>query len=108
VQSFEDAKYAAEKMLDKGVEYILITDGIRGAYGFTPESAFHLAPPELPIPPYAESTGCGDQVLAVLCAQTLAGKPFRAAAELAVRAGTLQFIQNGMVPLRPDHPQLKN
>ena len=93
-------------MLDQGVEFVLITDGAKGAYGFTAESTFHLLPPELPIPPHAESTGCGDQVLAVLCAQILAGDSFQAAAELAVRAGTLQFIQAGMVPLRPDHPQL--
>jgi ribokinase len=107
VQGFEDAKLAANTMLDKGVEYILITDGEKGAYGFTSESAFHLPPPELPIPPHAESTGCGDQVLAVLCAQTLTGQVFQSAAKLAVRAGTLQFVQDGLVPLRPDHPTLK-
>jgi ribokinase len=106
VQGFEDAQYAAEKMLEKGVEVVLITDGVKGAYGFTSKDAFHLPPPKLPTPPHAESTGCGDQVLAVLCAQTLVGKAFRSAAELAVRAGTLQFVQEGLVPLRPDHPQL--
>jgi len=108
VQGFEDAKLAARKFLDKGVEYLLITDGEKGAYGFTSESAFHLPPPKLSIPPYAESTGCGDQVFAVLCAETLAGKAFQTAAELAIKAGTLQFVQNGMVPLRPDHPKLKS
>jgi ribokinase len=107
VQNFEDAKIAAKKMLEQGVEAVLITDGAKGAYGFTSESAFHLPPPKLSIPPHAESTGCGDQVLAVLCARTLAGQAFQPAAELAVRAGTLQFIQAGMVPLQPDHPELK-
>ena len=106
VQGFEDAKLAANKMLDKGVEQVLITDGEKGAYGFTSESVFHLPPPRLSIPPHAESTGCGDQVLAVLSAQTLAGKGFQSACELAVRAGTLQFVQDGMVPLRPDNPRL--
>ncbi len=99
--------YAAEKLMDQGVEYVLITDGAKGAYGFTADSAFHLPPANLPIPPHAESTGCGDQVLAVLCSQTLAGMDFYPAAELAVRAGTLQFIQTGMLPIRPDHPLLK-
>ena len=108
VQGFEDAKSAAREFLDRGVEYILITDGEKGAYGFTSESAFHLPPPRLPVPPHAESTGCGDQVLAVLCAQTLSGKSFQSAAELAVRAGTLQFVQDGMVPIRPNHPKLKS
>ena len=107
VAGFEGAKIAAEKMLNKGVEFVLITDGVKGAYGFTAENAFHLPPPELLIPSHAESTGCGDQVLAVLCAQTLAGVAFRPAAELAVRAGTLQFAQAGLSPIRPDHPQLK-
>ncbi|MBG0788168.1 MAG: bifunctional hydroxymethylpyrimidine kinase/phosphomethylpyrimidine kinase [Anaerolineaceae bacterium] len=107
VQGFEDAKLAARKLLENGVECVLITDGAKGAYGFTAESAFHLTPPERPIPPHAESTGCGDQVLAVLCAQTLAGKAFRPAAELAIQAGTLQFVQAGMLPIQPDHPHLK-
>lgn len=108
VGGFEDAKKAAKKLLDWGVAHVLITDGSRGAYGFTAESAFHLPAPELPIPPHAESTGCGDQVLAVLCAQTLAGQAFQPAAERAVLAGTLQFVQEGMRPLRPDHPLLKH
>ena len=60
VESFGDAKLAAKIMLDKGVEYVLITDGVKGAYGFTTENAFHLLPPELPTPPHAESTGCGE------------------------------------------------
>lgn len=107
VQGFEGAKMAAKKLLDWGVEKVLITDGEKGAYGFTQESSFEVPTPDLPIPPQAESTGCGDQALAVLCAQTLAGQVFRKAAEAAVLAGTLQFIQEGLTPLRPDHPLFK-
>lgn len=108
VESFEDAKLAAEVMLNKGVEFVLITDGARGAYAFTLNNSIILPPPEMPIPIHAESTGCGDQVLAVLCAQTLAGKALRPAAEFAVRAGTLQFIQDGMNPILPDNLNLRN
>lgn len=108
VESFEDAKLAAEVMLNKGVEFVLITDGARGAYAFTLNNSIILPPPEMPIPIHAESTGCGDQVLAVLCAQTLAGKALHSAAEFAVRAGTLQFIQDGMYPILPDNLNLRN
>ncbi len=108
VESFEDAKLAAEVMLNKGVEFVLITDGARGAYAFTLNNSIILPPPEMPIPIHAESTGCGDQVLAVLCAQTLAGKALYSAAEFAVRAGTLQFIQDGMYPILPDNLNLGN
>jgi ribokinase len=104
VMDFESAMQAAERLLGWGVDNLLITDGANGAYGFTGEESFRIPVPEFDIPPHAESTGCGDQVLAVLCAETLHGKPFRAAAEKAVLAGTLQFIQKGLVPIRPDHP----
>ena len=107
VQGFESAKKAAEKLLAWGVEKVLITDGAKGAYGFAQGSSFTVPTPDLPIPPLAESTGCGDQVLAVLCAQTLAGQPFQTAAEIAVFAGTLQFIQEGLTPIRPDNPQFR-
>ncbi|MDY6873846.1 MAG: PfkB family carbohydrate kinase [Chloroflexota bacterium] len=102
VHDLRTANRAAKRLLDKGVEHVLITNGERGAYGFSSEEAFHLRAPELSIPPEAESTGCGDQVLAVLCAVTLQGKGFREAAEMAVSAGSLQYCQAGLEPIRPD------
>jgi ribokinase len=104
VSDFSSTMGAAETLLSWGVEQVLITDGANGAYGFTKHDSFRIPAPDLKIPPLAESTGCGDQVLAVLCAETLHGEPFRKAAEKAVLAGTLQFIQEGQNPISPDHP----
>ncbi|MCB2210359.1 bifunctional hydroxymethylpyrimidine kinase/phosphomethylpyrimidine kinase [bacterium] len=102
VHDLRTANRAAKRLLDKGVEHVLITNGEKGAYGFSQEETFHLLTPELDFPPEAESTGCGDQTLAVLCAATLQGKTFREAAEMAVLAGSLQYIQTGLEPIRPE------
>lgn len=106
VGDFNGAALVAGKLRDWGIENVLITDGGNAAYGFTQTESFSIPIPDLDIPPQAESTGCGDQALAVLCAEVLHGKPFRQAAEKAILAGTLQFIQRGLAPIRPDHPLL--
>jgi ribokinase len=108
VTDFDSAAQAAERFLEWGIEKVLITDGAKGAYGFTEKDSFRIPVPKFDIPPHAESTGCGDQVLAVLCAETLHGKPFREAAQKAVVAGTIQFIQQGSCPVPPDHPLFDN
>jgi ribokinase len=107
VHNLRTANRATKRLLAKGVQHVLITNGEKGAYGFSAEEAFHLMTPELEIPPEAESTGCGDQALAVLAAATLQGKSFRQAAEMAVLAGSLQYCQPGLAPIRPDHPQFE-
>ncbi len=104
VSDFESAALAAHQLLKWGVSNVLITDGANGAYGFTREETFQIQAPDLEVPPHAESTGCGDQVLAVLCAETLHGKSFKDAAEKAVLAGSLQYIQEGLTPITPNHP----
>ncbi len=101
VQDLRTANRAAKRLLSRGVQHLLITNGAKGAYGFSAGEAFHLPAPVLDIPPEAESTGCGDQTLAVLCAMVLQGKPFRQAAQMAVHAGSLQYCQPGLAPIRP-------
>jgi len=107
VTDFDSGALAAKKLQAWGVENVLITNGVNGAYGFSQTESFRIPVPELEIPPHAESTGCGDQVMAVLCAETLHGRPFRETAEKAILTGTLQFIRQGLEPIPPDHPLLK-
>ncbi|MEA3326760.1 MAG: hypothetical protein U9R53_05555, partial [Chloroflexota bacterium] len=66
-----------------------------------------IPPPNLSTPPHAESTGCGDQVLAVLCAETLHGVVFENACRKAVIAGSLQYCQPGLTPIQPNNPLLQ-
>lgn len=108
MNDFSSAQMAAEKLMDMGASHILITHGAQGAYAFTQNVARHFPPPDFPVPPHAESTGCGDQVLAVVCAEMLHGSSFLAACQKAVRAGSLQFIQPGLMPIPPEHPGLVN
>jgi ribokinase len=102
VHDLRTANRAAKRLLEKGVEHVLITNGEKGAYGFSRSETFHHFTPDIEIPSEAESTGCGDQTLAVLCAATLQGKPFREAAKMAVLAGSLQYCQAGLEPIRPE------
>ena len=104
VTDFASAGEAADRLLAKNVSHLLITHGAQGAYAFTPDSRRHIPAPDLPVPPHAESTGCGDQVLAVLCAEMLHSQPFTEACRKAVYAGSLQYVQQGRAPISPDHP----
>ena len=108
VTHFDSAKQAAEELMRKRTSHVVITNGAEGAYIFNENTSQHLPVPSYPIPLHAESTGCGDQVLAVICAEMLHGSPFLAACQKAVRAGSLQFIQAGMKPIPPDHPDLSS
>ena len=100
------AQQAANHLLSKGIKNVLITHGENGAYAFTSSQSWHISTPNLDNPPQAEATGCGDQVLAVLCAEILHGRSFEEAAHKAVRAGSIQFCQAGLTPVPPNHPQL--
>lgn len=101
------AQRAADLLLRWNVQYILITHGKHGAYAFSREGGKHISPPNLPIPPHAESTSCGDQVLAVLCAEMLHGIAFESACRKAVLTGSLQYRQAGTIPIQPDDPRLQ-
>jgi len=106
ISDYPSAGKAAEMLLAQDVSHLLITHGGQGAYAFTPEESRHIPPPGLPTQPEAEATGCGDQVLAVLCAEMLHGKVFFDACRTAVIAGSLQYTQAGRTPIPPGHPDL--
>jgi ribokinase len=101
VHDFSSASRAAEDLLGRGLSYLVITHGRHGAYAFHRKDGWHVPAPETPSGNTGESTGCGDQVMAVLCAQMLAGVDFPAALRRAVHAGSLQFRQPGTAPIPP-------
>jgi len=108
VNDYSSAKAAAGLLLARNISHLLITHGAHGAYAFTSESCWHFPAPDLTVPAYAEATACGDQVLAVLCAQMLHGQTFEQACQKAVHAGSLQYVQHGRAPITPDHPALSD
>lgn len=104
VRDYPSARNAANQLLVNNVSHLLITHGGEGGYAFTAGAGWHIPAPNLPVPPYAEPTGCGDQVLGVLCAEMLHGKSFEDACRAAILAGSLQYIQQGREPILPNHP----
>lgn len=101
VQGFNSAKAAAVKLHEMGIENVLITVGPKGAYLFSANDEVHI-----PIPTIfgknkeKDETGCGDQTMAAMCAYIQYGKSLNEAAQLAIRAGTLQFYRSGIQPLQ--------
>lgn len=99
VTGFETARRAAEKFHDQGIENVLITAGIQGAYLFTKDLQKHIPIPNVPACVEKDETGCGDQTMAALCAAMQDGKTVEQSAKLAVLAGTLQFYRHGIQPI---------
>ncbi len=102
VVDLPSAERAARNLLDRGVRNVLITHGSQGAYLFNADRA-----DQIPVPPFSmetetDETGCGDQATAVLCSETLRGRPIDEAARAAVYAGTLQFHRRGIQPVHPE------
>lgn len=100
IEGFDTAAKAAEIMLSRGIEYVMITHGSNGAYLFGDGIARHITVPETGGGDIHDETGCGDQVTATLTACLTEGLSVEQAAEIAVRAGTLQFHRKGIRPVR--------
>jgi len=99
VDDFESARKAADILLSKGIQSILMTHGAEGAYLFNRDVSLHIRIPEVEDSAVHDETGCGDQVTAIVASCLAEGKGLIEAAELAVRAGTLQFTKAGIQPV---------
>lgn len=99
VTDFDSAEKAALNLQDQGIENVLITAGVDGAYLFTKSEQLHIPIPEVAAGDEKDETGCGDQTMAAMCAFVQDGKTLREAAELAIHAGTLQFHRTGIKPV---------
>lgn len=99
----ESAKQAVMKLHERGIENVLITAGINGAYLFTKDMQKHIPIPEITSSSNEkDETGCGDQTMAALCAFIQQGKSLPEATKLAVLAGTLQFHRTSIKPVKLD------
>lgn len=98
VTDFESAKAAAAKLMERGVTNVLITAGVNGAYLFSEGIAEHISIPQVEDSDVHDETGCGDQVMAALCAFLSQGDDLRQAAAKSILAGTLQFHRSGIQP----------
>lgn len=99
VTDFQSAKQAAEKLFAYNINNVMITHGINGAYLFGKNLAQHILIPEIKASAVKDETGCGDQVTAVLASELAIGTDIIKAAEIATKAGTMQFYRVGIQPI---------
>ncbi len=90
---------AASRLMQGGVQNLLITHGGQGAYLFTDGEAEHIQAEGLTAGQLVDTTGSGDQVIAVVAAGLLRGLSIVEAVRLGVRAGTRQCTRLGAIPL---------
>jgi len=100
VINFSSAKRAAQKFLDNGIEHVMITAGSEGAYFFNKRSQEYIGIPKISKSKYKDETGCGDQVMASLCASLWKGMDVVDSAKIAVVAGSIQFGKIGISPVK--------
>jgi len=106
ITGLDSAARAAKQLMKKGVQYVMITHGARGAYLFGNGVSRHIPIPEINGGTVHDETGCGDQVTATLTACLTEGMSVELAAEIAIRAGTIQFYRKGIEPVRKIDAQL--
>ena len=99
VDDFESAKKASDILLSKGIQNVLITHGAEGAYLFNRDVSLQIRIADVEDSTVRDETGCGDQVTAIVASCLAEGRDLIEAAELAVRAGTLQFTKAGIQPV---------
>jgi ribokinase len=99
VTDFSSARKAAHIFREFGVKNVLITAGAKGAYLFSSTVEKHIAAPQITGSTARDETGCGDQVMAALCALLHGSESLEQVTETAIFAGTLQFHKAGIQPV---------
>lgn len=93
------ARQAAAALRARGVPRVLVTRGASDAWCAEGDVVTRVVVPTVPRDSGGDETGCGDQTMAVLCAELFLGRGFPEACHLAVMAGALQFTHVGVTPL---------
>lgn len=102
INGLEDASKAAQKLSEMGAENVLLTMGETGAILMEKDflTPIHIQTSFTDLNNSAkDATGCGDQTMAALAASHIKGYEIKAASRLAVKAGSMQFLQEGAVPI---------
>lgn len=99
VSNFHSAQSAAEILLARNIENVMITHGAHGAYLFNHNLAEHITIPKLKDAKTKDETGCGDQAAAIVAAEIAKGNDVLSAAKTAINIATLQFQRIGIKPI---------
>ena len=104
------AEKAGKYLMKYGIQNVLITAGVKGAYFITPSDTKHIPIPVLKVSSMEkDETGCGDQTMATICALVNDGKEISEAVRIGIISGTLQFHKLGIIPITKEElePYLK-
>jgi len=99
VKDYESAKLAANKLLEKGIENVLITIGSGGGYFFSHTTEKHLPVHNVQDASVKDETGCGDQTMAAIAYSLSEGNDLETAVRIGIVAGTLKFYKAGIAPI---------
>jgi ribokinase len=99
VADLATAKVSAQRLFSQGVQNVLLTLGIEGAFLFSRDFSEHIPCPLVKDTGIHDETGCGDQVTAIVASCLAEGKSLREACRLGILAGSLQFFRAGIQPV---------
>lgn len=99
IHDFSSAEIAAQSLIARGIQHVLITHGDKGAYFFDRKTRMHLPCPNIKKSEHPDETGCGDQVTAIVASCLAEGFDLQEATRRAILAGTLQFHRVGIQPV---------
>ena len=99
------AAKAAEKLMEFGVENVLITMGKRGAFFKNADEEFIVAPPRVEA---VDTTAAGDVFNGALVVFLSEGKPWRESIDMACRAAAISVTRMGAQTSAPQREELAN
>ncbi|HEC65664.1 MAG TPA: hypothetical protein ENI23_10230 [bacterium] len=110
VSNFTTARKAANKLLKRNINNVLITHGAKGGYFFNKAGSKHIPAPKIRSSKNNDETGSGDQTMAAIAALLSEGMEIDKAVEIGIIAGTLQFQKTGIqsITRRELNKHLKN
>ena len=93
LESTEDIVGAARRLVERGIELVVISMGKRGAVAATRDECWHAVPPKVEA---VSTVGSGDSMVAGICCGIAAGKVLSESLALGSAAGAATAMSSGV------------